>query len=90
MLIWANSSKQKIENFSTKNDEKVCFPSVIFQFFCLEEMTQINIIYLSLTPGVPDGEKFVDKAFKSIKYSHIQKVVILAIFIQSFNILLKV
>ena len=53
-------------------------------------MTQINIIYLSLTPGVPDGEKFVDKAFKSIKYSHIQKVVILAIFIQSFNILPKV
>ena len=54
-------------------------------------MTQINIIYLSLTPGVPDGEKFVDKAFKSIKqYSHIQKVVILAIFIQFFNIFPKV
>ena len=53
-------------------------------------MTQINIIYLSLTPGVPDGEKFVDKAFKSIKYSHIQKVDILAIFIQSFNIFPKV
>ena len=53
-------------------------------------MTQINIIYLSLAPGVPDGEKFLDKAFKRIKYSHFQKAVILAIFIQYFNILPKV
>ena len=53
-------------------------------------MAPINLIYLPLTIGVPDGEKFVDKAFKSIKYSHFQKVDILAIFIQSFNILLKV
>ena len=48
-------------------------------------MAQITIIYLSLTPGAPYGEKFVDKAFKSIKYSQVQKVVILAIFLQSFN-----
>ena len=53
-------------------------------------MAQINIVYLSLGPGVPYGEKFVDKAFKSIKYSHFQKVFIQAIFIQSFNILPKV
>ena len=36
-------------------------------------MAPINLIYLPLTLGVPDGEKFVDKAFKSIKYSHVQK-----------------
>ena len=58
--------------------------------FCLNEMAQISIIYLSLTPGAPYGEKFVDKAFKSIKYSQVQKVVILAIFLQSFKILPKV
>ena len=40
--------------------------------------------------GVPNSEKFMDKAFKSIKYSHFQKVVILSIFVQSFNILPKV
>ena len=50
----------------------------------------ILYIYLPATPKIPDGEKFMDKAFKSIKYSHFQKVDILAIFIQSFNILLKV
>ena len=53
-------------------------------------MAPINLIYLPLTLGVPDGEKFVDKAFKSIKYNHFQKVVNLAIFSQSFNILPKV
>ena len=53
--------------------------------FCENEMAPINLIYLPLTLGVPNGEKFVDKAFKSIKYSHFQKVVILAIFLQSFN-----
>ena len=37
-------------------------------------MAPINLIYLPLTIGVPDGEKFVDKAFKSIKYNHIQKL----------------
>ena len=39
-------------------------------------MTQINIIYLSLAPGVPDGEKFMDKTFESIKYIQFQKNVI--------------
>ena len=53
-------------------------------------MAQISIIYLSLTPGAPYGEKFVDKAFKSIKYSQVQKVVILAIFLQSFIIFHKI
>ena len=57
--------------------------------FCKNEMAPINLIYLPLTLGVPNGEKFVDKAFKSIKYSHFPKVDILAIFIQSFNILPK-
>ena len=51
---------------------------------------QINIIYLPPTPGVPISEKFMDKAFKSIKYCLFQKVVILSISIQSFNILPKV
>ena len=53
-------------------------------------MAQINIIFSPPTPVVPDSEKLMDNAFKSIKYSHFQKAVILAIFIQSFNILSKV
>ena len=68
----------------------IIFGQVIFNFFCLDELAQINIIYLPATPKVPDGEKFMDKAFKSIKYSHFKKVVILAIFIKFFNILPKV
>ena len=47
-------------------------------------MAQINRIYISPTPGVPNTEKIMDIAYKSIKYSHIQKVVNLSIFIQSF------
>ena len=53
-------------------------------------MAPINLIYLPLTDGVPDGEKFVDNAFENIQYSHFLKVVILSIFIQSFNIFPKV
>ena len=53
-------------------------------------MAQINRIYLPPTPGVPNSEKFMENAFESIKYSHFQKVVILSISIQSFNILPKV
>ena len=40
-----------------------------FSIFCLDELAQINIIYLWPTPRVPVGEKFMDKALKSIKYS---------------------
>ena len=90
MLIWANSSKQKIENYFTKNGANVRFFECNISIFGLDELAQINMIYLPPTPRVPDGEKFMDKAFKSFKYSHIQKVVIIAIFIQSFNILSKV
>ena len=53
--------------------EKWAFPSFLvkwFSIFGLDELAQINIIYLPPTPRVPDGEKIVDKAFKSIKYSH--------------------
>ena len=39
-------------------------------------MAQINRIYISPTPGVPNTEKIMDKGFESIKYSHIKKVVI--------------
>ena len=46
MLIWANSSKQKIE----KKWWKSLFSKCNISIFCIEEMTQINIIYLSLPP----------------------------------------
>ena len=69
MLTWANSSKQKIENYFTKNDTKVSFFKYIISIFCLDELAQINIIYLWPTPRVPIGEKIMDKALKSIKYS---------------------
>ena len=68
--------------------EKWTFSSLLvkwFSIFCLDELAQINIIYLSATSKVPDSDKFIDKAYKSIKYSHYEKVFILAIFIQSFN-----
>ena len=58
--------------------------------FLLDELAQINRIYLPPSPVVPNSENFVENAFESIKYSHFQKVVILSIFIQSFNILPKV
>ena len=48
---------------------------------------QKSIRYFPPTPGVPNSENFMDKAFKSMKYSYFQKVVILSISIQSFNIL---
>ena len=88
MLIWANSSEQK--KILRHKCRKSPFFKCNISIFGLNEMTQISIICLSLTPGVPYGEKFVDKAFKSIKYSHVKKVVFLAIFLQSFNILPKV
>ena len=47
-------------------DFSIIFGQVIFNY----ELAQINIIYLPPIPRVPDGEKIVDKAFKSIKYSH--------------------
>ena len=65
-------------------------PCIISQFCGLDELALINRVYLPLTHGVGGSEKFIDNAFESIKYSHFQKVVILSIFIQSFNILPKV
>ena len=47
-------------------DFSIIFGQVIFNFG-LDELAQINIIYLPPTPRVPDGEKIVDRAFKSIK-----------------------
>ena len=64
----------KNENYFTKNDEKVSFSSTFIS--CIDEMAQINRIYISPTPGVSNTEKIMDKGFESIKYSHIKKVVI--------------
>ena len=50
-------------------DFSIIFGQVILNFW-QDELAQIKIIYLPPTPRVPDGEKIVDKAFKSIKYSH--------------------
>ena len=63
---------------------------VYYLNFCLDELAQINRIYLPPTPVVPNSEKFMDNVFESIKYIHFLKVVILSISIQSFNILPKV
>ena len=46
-------------------DISIIFGKVIINFW-LNELAQINIIYLPPTPRVPDGEKFMDKALQSI------------------------
>ena len=55
--------------------------------FCLYEVAKINTIYLSMTIEVPDGEKSMDEAFKSITTTF--KMCLLVIFIQSFIIISK-
>ena len=89
-MTWAISFKQKIEILHLKNGLLHHLWYSIFLIFCLDEFAQINKIYLPLNPRVPDDEKFMDKAFKSIKYSQFKKVLILAIFLQFFNIFPKV
>ena len=53
-------------------------------------MTQINIIYLPLKPGVHAVEKFMDRALKVSNMAPLRTVVIFAVIIQYFNILPKV